>query len=108
MNTYNPDKWVIVKFKKKDEVWYKVLGTWVGGYLHGASWRMSSGLEKVEDAGEIYKMHNYSGSIYECHKQMEQLHYVAAGILEQLKEQGKKEKVKVSVIKLKQYLKETK
>lgn len=51
MSEYSPDRWVIVKFKKEDKTWYKVLGSWAGGYLDGDSWRMSSGLERIEEEG---------------------------------------------------------
>ncbi len=108
MSTYNPDKWVILKFKKKKEVWYKVFGTWSGSYLHGSSWRMSSGLERIEDAGEIWKMHNHSGSVYECYKDMEGVHWASSGVLADLEEKCKEQGVVVKKISVKQFMKETK
>jgi len=70
--TYNPDKWIIVKFTspKNGDV-YKVLGGWSGGYLDSDNWRVSSGLERIEEDGDYLLMHNYSGSIYKCHKKAE-------------------------------------
>ena len=108
MSTFKPDKWVIIKFNKEKEVWYKVLGTWAGVYIEGSPWRLSSGLERIEDAGEIWKMHNHSGSVYECHKEMEGVHYASSGVLTTLEEQGKEQGVMVKKISVKQFMKETK
>jgi hypothetical protein len=43
---------------------YKVFGTWRGGYLYGDSWRLNSGITKVEKDGPILHFHGDSGSIY--------------------------------------------
>ena len=68
---YSPDKWKIVKFKNNGKYVYKVLAGWSGGYLDADSWRLSSGLERIEEEGDHYLMYNYSGSIYKCHKNSE-------------------------------------
>ena len=65
MNT--PDKWVVLKFKGGDEH-YRVLAGWSGGYLDGDSWRLNSGITKVEADGDYYLFHGHSGSVYRCHK----------------------------------------
>jgi hypothetical protein len=78
----NPDKWIIVKVPGGA----KVLGSWSGGYLDGDSWQLSSGLERIEEDGDYYLMHNVSGSIYKCHKKMEGMHNLAASILKQLQD----------------------
>jgi len=64
-----PDRWEIIKIKDgdKDPV-YKVLAGWLGGYLSGESWRLSSGLGEVIEDGDFYLMKNVSGSVYKCHK----------------------------------------
>lgn len=108
MSEYNPDKWVIVKFKDKTDTWYKVLGSWYGGYLNGDSWRMSSGLERIEEDGDNYKMHNASGSVYICHKNMEGMHLTSHGIFETMVKQAKEQDVEVTRIGLEQYNNETK
>jgi len=77
----NPDKWIIVKIPSGA----KVLGSWSGGYIDGDSWQLSSGLEKIEEKGDYYLMHNVSGSIYKCHKKMEGMNLVASGIFKQMK-----------------------
>jgi hypothetical protein len=84
MSTHNPDRWVIVG----DGSNFKVLGGWSGGYLDGDSWRLSSGLERIEEDGDYYLMHNYSGSVYKCHKNGEGMIMIMSGIFSQLKEQS--------------------
>ena len=59
---YNPNRWVILSFTDEKETWYKVFGSWSGGYLDGDSWRLSSGLDKIEEEGDYYLMRNHSGS----------------------------------------------
>ena len=66
MKEYIPDNWVVIKFH--DEPHYKILAGWSGGYLSGNSWRMNSGITRVEDAGEYYKFYS-KGSVYSCHKE---------------------------------------
>lgn len=62
---YPTDRWLIIKYPNH----YRVFATWVGGYLDGDSWRLSSGVVKVEDNGDCYLIHNHSGSVYKCHKE---------------------------------------
>jgi hypothetical protein len=106
MSEYNPDKWAIVKFKGKDSTWYKVIGSWYGGYLHGDSWRLSSGLERIEEDGDFYLMHNFSGSVYRCHKEVEGMHMTARGIILSAEKEGAENGVEVSVIDVEQFKKE--
>jgi len=63
---YNPEEWVLVKITGTDPH-YRVFGSWRGGYLHGDSWRMNSGIVSAEFDGEYYKFHGHTGSVYECH-----------------------------------------
>ena len=69
MTEYNPDSWVVIKMTNKDQTFYKVLGGWSGGYLNGTSWRLNSGIEKVELNNDRYIFHGASGSVYSCHKE---------------------------------------
>ena len=69
MTDYTPDRWVIAKIvTKESEVFYKVFGTWLGGYLSGDSWRMNSGITKVKLIDNHYEFYGNSGSMYKCHK----------------------------------------
>lgn len=72
MAEYIPDAWVIVRFSSpKQETIYKVLAGWYGGYCGSDSWKLSSGIERVEVDGDVFHIHNYSGSEYICHKDIE-------------------------------------
>ena len=55
---YTPDNWVVLKitntkrsgntgYGRTEQVLYKVLAGWGGGYLDGDSWRMNSGINLV-------------------------------------------------------------
>ena len=61
-----PDRWVVVKITNNGEVLYKLFSTWLGGYLDGDSWKMNSGIVKVEEQGDYLKFFGHSGSCYEC------------------------------------------
>jgi hypothetical protein len=66
-NIYYPNNWVVIFFDT-DTPHYKILGGWSGGYLHGDSWRMNSGIVRVEKDGDNYKFYGSSGSCYSCHE----------------------------------------
>ena len=74
LNDYTPSCWVIVKFTSPEHgVIYKVLAGGGGGYLHGYTWKLSSGINKVEqyfdkEGKKGYIIHNFSGSRYFCHE----------------------------------------
>jgi hypothetical protein len=65
MSDYMPDNWVVIK-KKGDDPHYRVLAGWSGGYLDGDSWRMNSGITRVEKGSTTWKFYGTSGSCYEC------------------------------------------
>jgi hypothetical protein len=60
-----PEKWVILKLPNN---YYKVFGTWAGGYLYGDRYRLNSGISKVEQDENFYYFIGFSGSCYKCHK----------------------------------------
>lgn len=67
---YTPDNWVVIKAsrKKDDDVHFRVLAGWSGGYLSGDSWRLNSGITKVSKDGEYYLFQGNSNSTYRLHK----------------------------------------
>ena len=73
MSEYCPDAWVLLKFTTPRTTIYKILGGWYGGYLGSDSWRMCSGIERVELVEDVYWVHNFSGSVYKCHKNLERM-----------------------------------
>lgn len=72
MSEYYPDRWVIVKIEGTDvpKPYYRVFGSWYGGYSSGDSWKMSSGIESVtyDPVKEYYTMPQSSGSVYKFYK----------------------------------------
>jgi len=84
-NTYRPDNWVIIKING-DDPHYRVLAGWSGGYTTGSSWRMNSGITKVEEDVWYYSFYGSSGSCYTCHKETYMLKMNNAGVFNQLKE----------------------
>jgi hypothetical protein len=77
MNEYTPDRWVVLRINDL----YKVLAGWSGGYLHGDSWKLNSGITKVVEDGDYFLFHGYSGSVYRCHKQGYGLNMMTAQML---------------------------
>lgn len=67
---YHPDRWVIVKLQPTDGSahHYRVFGTWGGGYLHGQSWKLNSGIESAILEDDYFYFAGHSGSVYKCHK----------------------------------------
>jgi len=59
-----PDRWLIVRFTDT----YKIFATWRSSYGSGESWRVNSGITKVESDKEEYRFFGYSGSCYHCRK----------------------------------------
>lgn len=83
--SYTPDNWVVI-FINGDDPHYRILAGWSGGYATGDSWRMNSGITRVEEIGEHYHFYGSSGSCYKCHKDMYCLRMNNAYIWNQLQE----------------------
>lgn len=84
---YCPDNWVVLKFTTHEmKTFYKVLGGWSGGYLTGDSWRLNSGITKVEEHDGCYYFSGFSGSVYRCGKESYGLRTNNAYVYDGLKE----------------------
>ena len=81
---YIPSKWIIIEISSAEDSVRKVFASWYGGYLDGDSWRLSSGITKVEDKGDHYLFHNESGSIYQCYKNCYGTSSYSYGILQNI------------------------
>lgn len=86
---YIPDNWVVLKITDGNNIFYKVLAGWSGGYLYGDSWRMNSGVTKVDELEDSFVFHGKSGSKYVCIKGRYGLRHNTAGIHAQLVENFK-------------------
>ena len=82
---YKPDNWVIIKLKG-DDPHYRVLAGWSGGYLDGDSWRMNSGITRVDEVDNCFYFYGSSGSCYQCHKESYTLRMNNAHIWAQIQE----------------------
>lgn len=80
---YNPDDWVIVKIIS-DDPHYRVLCSWAGGYLDGDEWKLSSGIQSIEETDTHYIMPQHSGSVYELHKNSERMSGIMSGVWNRL------------------------
>lgn len=85
MSDYFPDNWVVIKFKG-DDPHYRILAGWSGGYTTGDSWRLNSGIVRVEQTDHLYRFYGSSGSCYECSKNWYCLRRNNAYIWSQLQE----------------------
>lgn len=108
MSEYNPDKYVLLRVTTPDETYYRVFGTWYGGYTTGDSWRMNSGIERVEIDGDKVSFIGASGSVYNVHKEAEGLSMYTHGVLMDLINQAKGMGITVEILSLEEYLEEIK
>lgn len=69
MSRHEPNLWVVLKVSDGEDSIFKVLGSWRGGYLDGDSWRLNSGITRVEREGDLLLFHGRTGSVYVCHEQ---------------------------------------
>lgn len=84
---YQPDRWVVIRISPgtQDEV-CKIIAGWRGSYLYGESWKINSGITKIEEDEDFYYFHGYSGSIYQCHKCAYGFTNMTADIFQQIKD----------------------
>ena len=104
-NKYTPDTWMLIQLESPESGKItKILSGWYGGYLNGDSWRLSSGVTKIEDQDNHYLIHNESGSIYTCYKSNEGLSGLTGNILHNWQEQAKdRDGVTINEISIDQY-----
>ena len=86
---YWADNWVVLKIHSpkvnpNDKFVYKVLAGWAGGFDTGNSWRINSGITKVEKDGDYYYFYGTSGSVYKCNERTYALKMNNGGIYNRL------------------------
>lgn len=91
-----PDKWIVLKIGNI----YKVFATWYGGYLGSDSWKINSGIKKVEESPDSNYINfiGYSGSIYACHKHCYGTSMYTQGIINNIIKGAKENKVDVEIM----------
>lgn len=83
MSEYCPDYWTVV-FINGTDPHYRVLAGWSGGYLHGDSWKLNSGITGVRQDGDYLLFSGASGSTYRCHKDSYGLRRETVGVWNRL------------------------
>lgn len=85
---YTPDKWVVITITSKTgQTHQRVLAGWYGGWAGSDSWKMNSGITKVEEQDEYYDFYGESGSVYRCYKAAYGLSSYTQQILEHYKKE---------------------
>lgn len=107
MNSYRPNRWVIIRFKSDGEEVYKVMGGWSGGYLDVDSWRLNSGIVEVIDNGDEYEFVGTSGSVYICNKRTEGMTGLMGDVYHNWKNKIKEES-KIEIVDAKEYYESSK
>lgn len=98
-NVHMPESWVILEIlTKRPTVVYKVFGMWSGGYLHGDSWRMNSGIDKMGEDDNHYSFTGFSGSTYICKKGAYRIHGYGGSVLSENIEKCKEQSCAVTII----------
>lgn len=98
-DVHMPESWVILEIlTKQSTVVYKVFGMWYGGYLHGDSWRMNSGIVKMEENDNHYSFIGFSGSTYICKKGAYRIHGYGGSVLSEIIEKCKEQSCAVTII----------
>ena len=83
MSEYRPDRWVVVKITAPNSPpIHKFFACWFGGWAGADSWKMNSGISNVTLEGNVYSFEGWSGSVYECHKDVYGTNMYGKGILE--------------------------
>ena len=85
---YRPDNWVLVRIPNSEGSFYKVLAGWSGGYLDGNSWRLNSGVTRLEETYDCYYFFGQSGSEYQCRKAGEEVRENILHVLKALEDRG--------------------
>ena len=89
-STYTPDIWRVVSVTNEaGESHHRVLAGWYGGFAHGDSWKLSSGIEQIIDKKTYWEMPQTSGSVYFCYKGNERLSSYTQSVLNNLTQNTK-------------------
>lgn len=86
---YNFDGFALIKIETDDETYFKVFGSNSGGYLHGDSWRVNSGVSKLVYNDLWYGFIGYSGSCYVVPRHGGRISMYNSGILDKFLSQDK-------------------
>jgi len=106
MNTYTPDRWVILRINTPEYgIVDKILCSWAGSYLYGPTWKLSSGILTFEESEgkDLWVSKQDSGSIYLLRKTSEEMSGIMSQVYQTLLEQVKEAQGSVESIEAKVY-----
>lgn len=100
MSEYAPEQWAIVEITtpKKTKPYYRIFGGWKGGFATGDSWKLNSGVVRVEEFENYYDFYGYSGSVYHCNKHSSEPTGWLAGVLNNLVINSKEAGVEIKIL----------
>ena len=108
MSIYKPDYWILVLFESEDYgKTYKILASWNGGFTHGNSWKLSSGVESFELLeNNVYESKQTTGSVYMLNPSSEHISVLIGEMFETFSDQiaGFGSLIQVNVKDVKSYL----
>lgn len=97
--TYEPDRWVLVRFASAEKPkTYRVHAGWASSYLTGPEWRASSPIHSITVTEDQFVIRGDSGSTYYCRKSLYGTTVLSAGTLQGLIDMGRKTGVTVTPI----------
>jgi len=106
MSIYKPDHWVVVELVDSNGVKHqKVFAGWGGSYTYGESWKMNSGITKVDDSGDTLSFHGQSGSVYQCRKDLYGMSSYMQSVFQSFEKQALIESLVIKVLEKNQVIK---
>ena len=68
-NVYTPNNWRIIRIEYPGQyLGHRIMCSWYGGYTSGDRWKLSSGIQAIDEYPDKYVASNRSGSIYHLYK----------------------------------------
>lgn len=81
MSEYTPDCWVVLEMNSEYGKIQKVFSGNYGGYLGSDTWKLNSGIVKVNKFDDRYEFVGETGSVYVCYKTCYGMSLYMAGVL---------------------------
>lgn len=103
---YYPDSWVIIKIENGDDMHYKVLAGWYGGYAGSDEWRLNSGITSYEISDTMVAFRGYSDSVYYVKQRSEGMTSLMSSIYNDMHKKAAAVNVKFVTIPFDEFVKE--
>jgi hypothetical protein len=88
----------MLKIPYKGSFVYKIFACWYGGFAKGDSWKLNSGVTSVTQEEFVYSFMGFSGSVYECHKDLYGTNMYGWSVLDGMIEDAKKNGIEIEVL----------